>query len=96
MVAEIGSDIDITSCTAKRVGNVVFAQINFTFASDAQQNETYQVADMRGFGAMATRGLGSYLNGLAWVSGGGIATVNTMIAVRAQSEQFAQFVFLVL
>lgn len=96
MVDEIGSDIDMTSCTAKRVGNVVFVQINFTFASDAQQNKTYQVADMKGLGTLATRGLGSYLNGSAWVSGSGIATVNPVTTVKAKVEQFVQFVFLVL
>lgn len=50
---------------------------------------------MKGLGNLAIRGLGTYVNGLAWVSGSGIASVNPTIAVKAKSEQFAQFVFLV-
>lgn len=86
----------ITSKTAKKVGDIVFAQINFVFKSKANPNQVYEVADVGGLGTLATRGLGSYLNGAAWVSGGGIATVNPTIAVEAGSEQYAQFVFLVL
>lgn len=91
-----GSDATITSKTAKKVGDIVFAQVNFTFKAAASPNNTYEVADMRGIGTLATRGFGSYLNGAAWVSGNGIATVNPTITVKAGSEQFAQFVFMTL
>lgn len=84
----------ITSKVAKKVGDIVFAQFNFTFKAAASPNNVYEVADMGGIGTLATRGLGSYLNGSAWVSGGGIATVNPTITVKAESEQYAQFVFM--
>ena len=87
--------VEITSSAANRIGNIVFAQINFRFSETVQPNQSLQVADMSAFGTTLIRGIGSYANGSAWITGVGIATVKPSESILSGVEQYAQFVFLV-